>query len=1823
MLKRLKTITLTALALAVGRSFGAVDAVDGIDWWFKIEDGHAIVQSTMSTQDSAIDPTTPGPIEVPSELGGYPVTAIGPKAFYRCRNLTSVSIPAGVTRIDYSAFYGCSSLESVSLPDGVTALGNSAFYSCGKLRECELPASVRTVGNSAFESCSSMSNVVFSGAIESIGSSAFSSCGQLASVNIPQPVESVGGSAFYNCSSLTNVCFAANVGSVGSLAFEGCLSLKDVRFAAKVGSVEASVFFGCTALADIRFEGDVGSIGETAFYKCSALTNVTFGATLTNIQSYAFSNCASLPGVVLPSSVSNIAEGAFYNCRAFTAFEFPAGVKVASDAVLAGCSNLVEIVIPEGVTSIGNGAFLNCSKLADVNLPKGILTIEKRAFEGTAFWKEQPDDSIVILDNYIVGIKGECPSKVVISNGVETISANMFRDCTNLVEVVFPESLKAIGPYAFYNTGLREVMFPSGLEIVGERAFAESKGLTRVSKVSGFRCGEGAFEHTGLPTVSVGFDANRGWLDASETNKSFAVGVPYGAMPVPTRSSAYNYQFAGWHTAAKGGALVAETNIVSDTLTMLYAHWRTDYPFTYSVCFYADSEATGYYYLQTLTNGVVQVLRTNDFCSKPGYLFAGWTTVKGGPVVYSDGDTIAEGLTTEAYESVPLYACWVDNAYDVMGSGKDFGTVSSFPVSWTGRLDWDTLQSGDRRQTISFKVGSSRKADIVARGLEGSSIPTIELWRKLSSATSAWERVCSVYSSAAASCDFTKDVQYQLRLTSSTLTKGSLVYSIGIGTAVNIYFDPDGGSGGGAWPYIANLPYGTLPTTTKNECDFEGWYNVKGSALVKEDTMVSPSVTNLIAHWAMRHVYYVTFNSNGGQGMMEQIAHRYGETFFLPANTFVRDHYRFDGWAVSADGPVKYADGAKVSNLVQQSGGKLELYAVWSRIREAVNYPIATDSVTNDIGAVSVISNSLIFTGTLTAATNRHYLVFTAADSDVCRLAVDPSAGLRRGAKLSYGSVLVTDLAKTSQELTFERDDVVCLVVECDLQGAETYEYEVSVGAVGRLVSYDLNDGVFVGEDASRGTNFNFTVGTPVGYLPTPTNLEDAVFFLGWYDAATNLYDAAMLVPQNGLVLAAKWTDPPPYQYRIRFEANGAEGVMPEVTFWSTNSVSLPSNAFVRAGCTFKGWARSPNGDVEYGDCATIAKPLAKKKDSQTPVVLYARWSGEGGVEIDLVGGIFWHYKVIGGGAEICNKLSGKDVAAIDVATAGDVAVPLELGGVPVVGIGSRAFSGCNKLTSIVLPKDVESIEDFAFENCTNLTAVKFMGPQPSANPNIYAGTSRDLVSKVNPDCRETWLSEDGKTLQQLWPVPDEAVGGEYRHSRRVSWWTDAPKDDPGATITFYYYDTTGTVLKMSPEEGLGVVPDREGYDFAGWWTKPYGGVEVTEYNYKELGVTKVYAHWTRNRDDYDDPEVWDGGSYDTDRAHVYDGYLTDGATVAGTIQVKAAKGKTSKKTEETTVSLTAKVLILGEGKSISFKGTAEDVDESGGSCDLACSTKSDKRVLSVSFEGGELEGSLDGYDVVAVRSPFSGTSDEDRRTALAAKDDWGSPRVVVLRASGDSPMANGYATLSVKPGTKGKVRVSGMLPDGAKVSTSAQMMLGEDSCEIPVVAPLYTKKAGGFAFLIQLSREDDPAVTGLSDWIGNPGKEGEFTASLEPVGGEGDAGIGRGGRLLSDSLFSLEEDFDAEDVDIETDLLPNGLPISVAGSKWTLPKGDENPSELKLTYSTDGTFKGSFKVYAITDTGKSKKYTANVTGVVLDGVGYGTATIKKVGSAPVIIEAK
>ena len=78
--------------------------------------------------------------------------------------------------------------------------------------------------------------------------------------------------------------------------------------------------------------------------------------------------------------------------------------------------------------------------------------------------------------------------------------------------------------------------------------------------------------------------------------------------------------------------------------------------------------------------------------------------------------------------------------------------------------------------------------------------------------------------------------------------------------------------------------------------------------------------------------------------------------------------------------------------------------------------------------------------------------------------------------------------------------------------------------------------------------------------------------------------------------------------------------------------------------------------------------------------------------------GIAWHYTIDNGEACVGSGQHGLHIArAVPYGTVGEVAIPSELGGCPVTGIGEAAFYGCTNLTGVVIPDTVRIIGDLAF----------------------------------------------------------------------------------------------------------------------------------------------------------------------------------------------------------------------------------------------------------------------------------------------------------------------------------------------------------------------------------------------------------------------------------------------------------------------------------------------------------------------------------------------
>ena len=410
--------------------------------------------------------------------------------------------------------------------------------------------------------------------------------------------------------------------------------------------------------------------------------------------------------------------------------------------------------------------------------------------------------------------------------------------------------------------------------------------------------------------------------------------------------------------------------------------------------------------------------------------------------------------------------------------------------------------------------------------------------------------------------------------------------------------------------------------------------------------------------------------------------------------------------------------------------------------------------------------------------------------------------------------------------------------------------------------------------------------------------------------------------------------------------------------------------------------------------------------------------------------------------------------------------------------------------------------------------------------------------------------------------------------------------------------------------------PSRHGLTFRYWMVD---GVQLNHRS--EIGANSTFgAFFDEFNPLSDNPEA----AVDAAAAQVYDGYLLDyKGNNAGTIQVKV--GKPNKKTGEAKVSAT--VQMFGT-KKVTFKAEPKgswklETGAATKGVTLSSAKATDKIVIDISEKG--IFGTYGDYDVIGSRN----TSKKD-----AAYANWTGKKFDIAFKTKDgtgSAFTGGYSGVTVTIANKGKVKLAGIMADGAKVNASAQLLIADsgEGC-VNAFIPMYTGKKGGFGFVLWIAPDGVTAtVESVSTWTSTD-RKAPFTAELECIG----AAVPAPGAAMT---FALETVPAIEGATVLSEFLPKAVAAAFNGRKFTVAKANkikvdksgaatrtgetDNDSGLKLTYmAKTGSFKGSFTVYTLAN-GRLKKVKANVNGTFAGGVGYGTAVIKNVGSFPVTLK--
>ena len=385
------------------------------------------------------------------------ITKIGNSVFKNCKGLETLVIPSSVTSIGNSAFFGCTGFTTFTLPDNVTVLGISMFYGCSSLTSITLPTSLQAIPDSMFYGCTSLTSFTIPTNITSIGSSVFRGCTSLVTVEFPNGVTVLGDSAFNGCSKLSSITLSSSLLAIPNSTFYGCSSLSSITIPDAVTSI-GSQAFGNTGLTSLNIPKSVTSIGTSAFSNCISLSSVVWEAdsTLTQINSSAFVNCTGLTSLTIPKSVTYIGTSAFNSCSKLESvvWEDNSVLTQIDFSAFENCTSLTTIVIPKSVESIGWGVLEGCSSLRELTIP----------FIGKSL-TDSSNELCYIFGSYVN--KSSVPSSLTKLELTKATKLNSyaFQDCSNLVKIILPSSLKEVGMRAFEDcSGLTSLTIPNSVE---------------------------------------------------------------------------------------------------------------------------------------------------------------------------------------------------------------------------------------------------------------------------------------------------------------------------------------------------------------------------------------------------------------------------------------------------------------------------------------------------------------------------------------------------------------------------------------------------------------------------------------------------------------------------------------------------------------------------------------------------------------------------------------------------------------------------------------------------------------------------------------------------------------------------------------------------------------------------------------------------------------------------------------------------------------------------------------------------------------------------------------------------------------------------------------------------------------------------------------------------------------------------------------------------------------------------------------------------------------------------------------------------------------
>lgn len=498
--------------------------------------------------------------EIPSAIGGTPVTTLGARLFGGL-NQSTVTIPSSITTIKSDCFRG-STMTSIVLPKTLTTIEDGAFYNCNSLAQITLPfvgkskavenfyeayfgyifkMKVVSNANSAatpiegataqatrkrisgnlydhyyYHIPTSLTRVVISADADTpIPAESFNSCANLNYVKIVG-ADYIGSGAFTGCANLSEVeidstTLSSAVQYSSSKVFLDCPVTKfTVRytdtFAAPFRYLSTGAVYDATetspaanqTLTEIVVLGT--GVPAGAFAHCRGLTSIALSEIITSIGDGAFHGCTSMKNITLPVQLTSLGQNAFSGCKALSCVTYSAqtgyALSVVSVAAFDQCFALHNFYVPSTVTQIGNNAFRGC---AGSTIMFGAASYSPPS--GCEDWN--PSNAAV---QYGISLFNSDGFEFAISTDHASVIGYYGEGGTvSVPSVANDTAVKRIEKRAFAeNLAVVDLVLPSSITEIQNYAFYKASNLTSVTFGTGLATiGSYAFAQSGLTSLTL------------------------------------------------------------------------------------------------------------------------------------------------------------------------------------------------------------------------------------------------------------------------------------------------------------------------------------------------------------------------------------------------------------------------------------------------------------------------------------------------------------------------------------------------------------------------------------------------------------------------------------------------------------------------------------------------------------------------------------------------------------------------------------------------------------------------------------------------------------------------------------------------------------------------------------------------------------------------------------------------------------------------------------------------------------------------------------------------------------------------------------------------------------------------------------------------------------------------------------------------------------------------------------------------------------------------------------------------------------------------